>query len=74
MGVHLVKAALVLLGMWASLVVVAVGVALWTGQVGAGLVVGGLATAGALFLGVDTAPRKPEPGPPDRSDRRVPGL
>jgi hypothetical protein len=72
-GVHVVKAALVLAAAWLSLLVVAVGVGLWTGQVGAGLVVGGLVTAGVLLAGVDTRSRR-RPAAPDRSDRRVPGL
>ncbi len=68
------RAAVVLAGVWACVVVVAVGVALWLDEVGAGLVVGGVGSAALLVLGVDTDRRLPEPGPPDRSDRRVPGL
>ncbi len=64
--------AAVKLALWASLMVAAAGVWLWSGQPGAGLVVAGVASAAVLFFLVDT-PDDPPP-PRDRSDRRTPGL
>lgn len=65
------RLALVLLGLWLSGLCVAAGVGLWFGLLGPALVVAGGATAAVLYFGVDTD--QPEP-PPNRDDRRVPGL
>lgn len=72
MGVHLVRAALVLAGLWASLMVAAAGLWMWTDEPGVGLLAAGVASAAVLFLGVDTT--SPErPGDP-RAGKRTPGL
>lgn len=51
----------VLVALWCSLLVAAVGAGLWAREVGVGLVVGGLGTAALLLWVVDV------PGVPDRS-------
>jgi hypothetical protein len=70
-GVHLVKAAQTL-ALWVSLMAAAAGLWLWTEEVGVGLLAAGLVSAVVLFFVVDT-PDQPQQ-PPDRSDRRTPGL
>lgn len=49
------RAALVLLGVWVSLIVAAVGVGWWV-HPGLGLLAGGVSTAAVLMFGVDVDP------------------
>jgi hypothetical protein len=50
------RAAVVLLALWSSLMVAAVGLAMLTGALGLGLTAGGVFTAAVLYLGVDVDP------------------
>lgn len=54
----------VVLALWCSLLVAACGAALWAGELGVGLLVGGVSTAGVLLWLVDPADPPPTKGAP----------